>query len=414
MRLVAVADTDSYVKWAAALLGTAPRDWHVSLLVLDTPVSVSEAQLAAAVTGSGIGADAVRRVSFDEFERMLSSGPPDAVLLAARGPLVRVLARSVAAAAGRPVIVSGLPGISIPATRKALIYRTQADLFVLHSHREVREFSALAALGGSDASFALATLPFAAHAQREGLSHPRGAAGGDLVFAAQAKVPSAREDRALVAGLLIEAAHADPRRRVVLKLRGGRGEHQTHAEADPYPDLLAERDDVPPNLVTSTAPMSTALDTAQGLVTISSTAAIEALARGIPVIALDTFGVSDDLINRVFEGSGLLGSAADVVGRRFRHPEPSWVRDNYLHDAADDDWSGRLEALVAERRAGRLVPRAARARRGGALRDAWERKLVLGPMDRTASGALAFAIGMPLRAVVRVVQRTRRRLQTAA
>lgn len=404
LRVVAVADTDSYVKWAASFIGTAPPDWAVSLVVLDTPVSVSDAQLRAALRGSGVDAAAVRRASLADLELLLAETAPDAVLLATRGPLVRVLARGVARLDPRPVVVSGLPGISIPATRRALVYRVQCDLFVLHSHREVRAFAELAALGGFDPVLALASLPFA-HRTSE---RPAPDAG-DLVFAAQAKVPRERADRIRIAELLVRAADADPDRRVVVKLRGSKGEHQTHAEDDPYPDLLDRLEGgMPPNLVLSTAPMSSALDDAAGLLTVSSTAAIEAVARGIPVIALDTFGVSDELINTVFVGSGLFGGEADVVARRFRHPDDSWLRDNYFHDPSDDDWTDRLRELVERRRAGLLPPRGPYRRRGGRLRDAWERKLVLGPMDRTVSGGLAYVAGVPLRAAVRVWQRLRR------
>jgi hypothetical protein len=153
--------------------------------------------------------------------------------------------------------------------------------------------------------------------------------------------------------------------------------------------------------------MSKALDTAEGLVTVSSTAAIEAVARGIPVIALDTFGVSPALINDVFVDSGLFGTEEDVVARRFRHPSPSWVRDNYFHDAADDDLPVLLAGLIERRREGRLAPKDPLPRTGGGLRDAWERKIVLGDRDRTWSGRAAVVIGMPLRAVVKAARRVR-------
>ncbi len=404
LRVVAVADTDSYVKWAASLIGTAPATWSVSLVVLDTPVSVSDAQLRAALRGSGVDAAEVRRATLADLEQLLREIAPDAVLLGARGPLVRVLARGIAELEPRPVVVSGLPGISIPATRRALVYRVQCDLFVLHSHREIRAFAELAALGGFDPVLALASLPFAHRAGDRPTTD-----AGDLVFAAQAKVPRERADRVRIAELLVRAADADPERRVVVKLRGSKGEHQTHAEADPYPELLEGLEGgMPPNLVLSTAPMSSALDDAAGLLTVSSTAAIEAVARGIPVIALDTFGIADELINTVFMGSGMFGSEDDVVARRFRHPHDSWLRDNYFHDPADDDWTDRLTELVARRRAGLLPPRSPFRRRGGRIRDAWERKLVLGPMDRSASGAFAYVAGVPLRAAVRAGQRLRR------
>lgn len=406
LRLLGVADTDSYVKWGAALLGAAPADWRTSLIVLSTPVTVSDGQLASALAGSGMpqpgaapGAGrpeaSVARATWDELRATLVDDPPDAVLIAARGPLVRVVAKAVAELAPRALIVTGLPGISIPVTRKALLFRAQCDLFVLHSHREVRDFGALAVQYGLAQSFALATLPFTAHAR----SGAPATGGDDLVFAAQALVPAERDDRRRVARLLVRAAEADPSRRVVVKLRATPGEHQTHAEADPYPQLLAELGPLPPNLVVSTEPMRVALDAAQGLLTVSSTAAIEALCRGIPVLALDSFGVGPELINVVFEGSGLFGGEDDVVARRFRRPDPEWVHDNYLHDPADDDWAARVAELVALRRAGTLPARPPLTRRGGRLRDVWERKRVLGPMDRTFAGAVALVIGAPLRAV---------------
>ncbi|GAA1859174.1 DUF6716 putative glycosyltransferase [Microbacterium koreense] len=403
MRIVAVADTDSYVKWAAALLGAAPPEWDVRLRVLETPLAVSASQQRSALAGSGLRPAAVERVTPGELNRRLRDDPPDAVLLAARGPLVRVLAKQVASLTPRPVIVTGLPGISIPATRKAVLFRTQCDLFVLHSHREITAFARLAAEEGFAQTFALASLPFAR----------RGAPGRgtDLVFAAQAVVPRERSERMRVARLLRDTAQADPTRRVVVKLRGVTGEHQTHTEADPYPDLLAALGDVPANLVVSTAPMARALDDAEGLVTVSSTAAIEALARGIPVIALDTFGVSPALINPVFVGSGLFGDEGEVIARRFRHPRASWLNANYLHDPTDDDWSDRIVELVTRRRAGLLPPAHAVRRPGGRLRDAWERKLVLGAHDTTVSGHIARAIGTPLRAAVRRIRSLARRRQ---
>ncbi|MDY0909949.1 DUF6716 putative glycosyltransferase [Microbacterium sp. CFBP9034] len=402
-RIVALADTDSYVKWAAALLGTLDAGWDASILVVETPLVVSDPQLDAALSGSDLPSDRVSRVGWDALTPRLSTLGADVVVLAGRGPLVRVLAREVATLSPRPVIVAGLPGISIPATRKAIAYRAQADLFVLHSHRECRDFAALSVERGMPQRFALATLPFA----RGGAELSQTPKGTDLIFAPQAKVPADRPDRMRIARLLVRTADADPSRRVVVKLRAERGEQQTHAERDAYPDLLASLGPLPPNLVTSTASMHRALDRAEGLVTVSSTAAIEAIARGIPVIALDTFGVAPELINEVMADAGLLSGEQDVVARRFRHPDAAWLDDNYFHDAADDDWTTCTAELVAERRGGTLEPKSPLARRGGALRDAWERKSVLGPLDRTFAGAVAMVIGMPLRFAVRVLQRLR-------
>ncbi len=108
------------------------------------------------------------------------------MLIGVRGPLVRVLVRAISAEPGlRPVFISGMPGITVPATRKALQYRSQVDLVVLHSHREVREYRAVAAELSEDQNFGLATLPFLQTGRpRDAVLHP----DGPIVFASQAKV----------------------------------------------------------------------------------------------------------------------------------------------------------------------------------------------------------------------------------
>ena len=93
-----------------------------------------------------------------------------------------------------------------------------------------------------------------------------------------------------------------------------------------------------------------------------------------------------------------------MIARAYRHPRPSWLHDNYFHDPVDDDWIRSLGALVQSRRAGELAPRPAPERRGGALRDAWERKRALGGHDRSGIGLVALVIGTPARAFARTAQ----------
>ena len=400
MRVLAVADSDSYVKWGAAVLDRMPEEWTRSIVVLATPALPSAKQLAAALADTDFDPDATPVLDLADLADRLAVEQPDVVLLSVRGPVVRVLVRTIVGAVERrPVIVSGLPGISIPATRKALYYRAQTDFMLLHSKREIREFGELAEQMGIVQDFGLAALPFLP-TRLDGRE-----LGGDIVFAAQAKVPRAREDRLLVLRWLVEAARRHPERRVVIKVRAVAGEQQTHAEKYPYDRLLARLGPLPENLVIEGGSMSKHLDRAAALVTVSSTAAIEAAALGVPVLAIDDFGVSAELINVVFEGSGLLGSSRALVAGDFRRPSETWLDDNYFHDVLADDWTEGIEQLVRDRASGPFPLRTQyRGSFGGNLRRIWDRKRALGAYDRTLSGYLAMAVGIPARWLVLLVR----------
>ena len=83
----------------------------------------------------------------------------------------------------RPVLVTGLPGISVPAYRRAVISRVACDLFLLHSKREVAEFAEIGALLAPRLVFGLAPLPFLPTSSSERV--PDAQLGSNLVFAAR-------------------------------------------------------------------------------------------------------------------------------------------------------------------------------------------------------------------------------------
>jgi hypothetical protein len=397
--VLAIADSVSYVKWGAALLGQIPEEWQRSLVVLASPVLPSGEQLAAALTGTADSLSPPPILDLSALAVRISSLKPDVVLLSVRGPLVKVVVRAiVGASVVRPVIVSGLPGISIPATKRAVANRAQVDYFVLHSQREIREFETLAARMGVAMPFGLATLPFL---PRRALPQktPGRNQNGEVIFATQAKVPAEKADRLALLSWLAESARRHAYLRVVVKVRAARGEQQTHAERYYYADLIDELDPpAPHNLVVAGGAMSDHLAGAAGLITVSSTAAIEAIALSIPVIIIRDFGVSEELINTVFEGSGLLGNCGDVVEGRFRHPNAAWLDDNYFHGQAKNDWvQGVMELLLARATGAFPLKPLTQGAFGGVLRRAWDRKRALGRFDRSWSGLVALAVGTPAR-----------------
>ncbi|WP_062206310.1 DUF6716 putative glycosyltransferase [Demequina salsinemoris] len=348
IRVVGVADSDSYLKWLAYTLDRLPEDWDVSIHSLIGSATPSPAQTVALLDGSSFDPERCTLVAIKELAALLESEDADVLLLATRGPAAwLVMENVVAGMTHRPVVVTGLPGISIPAQRLGTVYRSGADLFVLHSAREVEAYEELVGDDPLRGTFALATLPFA------GLGD-RSASPNEVLFAAQALVPYEQEERESILRALADLARARADLDVIVKVRAVAGEAQTHAETFAFPDLLEGLRrgglDVPPNLKVSGASMREHLERAVGVVTVSSTAAIEAIAAEVPVLILGDFGVSDRMINTVFVGSDTIGTLDDLRAGVFRMPAEEWLARNYFHPASEDDVVPRLRELVARRR----------------------------------------------------------------
>ena len=369
VRVLAVADTDSYLKWSVATLATLPPGWTHRQVLLRNAVMPSPAQVSAAGRVAGEPVTPVDTLTLPALAALVVRERPDVVLLACTGPVVaRLTALPVLRGPRRPVLLTGLPGISVPASPRAVSFRRSCDLFVVHSHRERVEFLRAAAAIAPGLGFALARLPFLP-AQPPPAVDPAERPDAPLVFASQARVPPGREDREHVLRALAAAAPA------VVKLRAGAGEQQTHREEHPYDVLwagLVERGEVPAGAVSfATGGMAEAVTASRGLVTVSSTAALEAIALGRPLLVADDFGVSEQMINLVFEGSGCLGPLATLVDGGLRSPDPDWLSDNYFHPEEDADWLARLRALVETRRQRRLpaVPAGPPTTRGQVVRQ---------------------------------------------
>lgn len=345
MRVLTISDSDSYLKWAVALADGAPAHWAVRHLVVGNVIAPSAAQVAAVLAdhpGRPIGRTPAARLA-----RTVRSLAPDVVLVACTGPalaaVLDLLEWGGALGTDRPVLVTGLPGISYPANELAVRHRVGSDLMILHSHRERAAYAAVAErLAGP--AIALASLPFLARAR------PVAPGGDEVVFAAQSLVPAgAAERRAILAAL----ADLPPRLVPVVKVRALPGERQAHNERLPYAELWSGMAQ-PREIEFRAGSMAAALERAAGFVTVSSTAALEALAAGVPTLVLDEWGVSGELINEVFTGSGLLGGLDRLRAAQFAAPEAAWLRANYFHAAGDNDWIERVAALAEARRAGRL------------------------------------------------------------
>lgn len=359
IRVLAVADSDSYLKWACATLDRigAPEDEGLerSAVLVRTPIVPTTNQIAAAVAGSSVVRPPV--LGLKELKEHVRTAQPDVVLVAATGPVAEMVARVVVRAdpANRPALISGLPGMALPATARGTAWRRWCDAFVVHSRREIAAYRDAFAEQGVAPRIVLAHLPFL-----ERLTVIPARPIERVVFAAQAKVPEEREDRVrLLDGL---ARLTGDGFEVIVKLRARKGERQTHNEKHPYDELwdtehagLGHRSDA---LRFVDGPMAEWLQPGTALVTVSSTAALESLALNLRTAIIDDFGVSTELLNEPFAGSACMVSLADA-GKAFREngpvPDAAWLDENYLH-TTDSELPDAVAELATQRASGELAP----------------------------------------------------------
>lgn len=348
MRALILADSDSYLKWAVSRARELPSAWAVDVVVVANAVTPSERQRADAVAGRWID---VPVVTIAEVGERLAAGV-DIVVLACRGPLIEFLfTHTLGDSHSRPVTVAGIPGLWYPPSRRGLDARANVDLLVVHSRREREAVNAVNGDNGPEVALATLVEPGLEESVRGdgGAGGPSASRGrGAVIFAPQALVPGTRDERRRLLDALVRTAQRHPSVPVLIKLRGDEGESQTHREFASFPALARElRVERPRNLRFVRGPLTDYLPGARGLVTVSSTAALEAVGAGVPTMVLRDFGVTSANLNEVFEGSGLWGDFESLENLDFPQVYANWMRDNYFHDASESQWVDAVTALVA-------------------------------------------------------------------
>ncbi|WP_338672386.1 DUF6716 putative glycosyltransferase [Streptomyces sp. SCSIO 30461] len=342
LRVVVLADSDTRWKWGAL---TARRltgnDVALTGLLLRGRATPTARQLAEV----GVDADALREVTGAEFLRAVRDEGYDLVVLALVGGGVQAMLHGLGALrlTRRPVLVTGYVGVVYEKLADGLLLRHGADVVLANSRYDAERFRGVYEGAGADVSAVTeAALPFlggAPYAAEEGRD--------TVVFAAQPSVPETRAERMYLLRRLTEHARRHPHREVLLKLRSRPGEHTTHLEELPYQKLVDKLPGggLPPNVRLVYGNMGEVLDRTDLLVTVSSTAALEALHRRIPTAILSDFGVREAHGNHHFLGSGLLTSWDALDAGHRPEPDERWLARQGV--AADGTYGTAFDAARA-------------------------------------------------------------------
>ncbi|WP_306977143.1 DUF6716 putative glycosyltransferase [Streptomyces canus] len=378
LRIAVLADSDTRWKWGALTadriapdpsMEAGPRGGAQVGLALDGFLLRGRATpTARQLEEVGVRADSLREVTAVEFLRAMAETSYDIVVLALVGGGVQAmlhgLKRVWEGRGQRPVVVTGYVGVVYEKLADGLLLRHGADLVLANSRQDAERFRAVyEGVGADSSSVTEVALPFLGGAAYEGAHDPSAKQGRrpyTVVFAVQPSVPDNRRDRVYLLERLVGHARLHPEREVLLKLRSRPGEHTTHIEELPYQKLI-QRLDPPANFRLVYGNMGEVLDRTDLLVTISSTAALESLHRGIPTVVLTDLGVREVLGNHHFVGSGCLASWDQLDEGHRPVPDEEWVaRQGVVADGtyahAFDGARERIAKLLASPERPPLTP----------------------------------------------------------
>jgi hypothetical protein len=338
-----IAAFDSQLKWCARIRDElALRGFTSQVIVPEIRSALSPAQISDA------GFTDVDTASWPELlEVALNS---DVVVCSLSGPIAKSFCFELAERLGdhtgsSPVVVTGWVGVIIEKIVAGYLDRCGSDVVVVNAVADLDLFcDAAERLALPTANLLLAGLPFLSAAPTPQRTGPI----RRVLFADQPTVPGGERERLYVYRQLLAYARRHPEREVLLKPRHRLGEDTFHRMRHHPEDLL--RDETwPSNFRIDYTPISESLPRVDLLLTLSSTACLEALAAGCRVGLVLDLGVHERHGNQVFLDSGLLRSFAQLEDDDIGTPDRTWFR-SYFFDrerSATELIADRVEELLA-------------------------------------------------------------------
>lgn len=317
-RALHLAAFDSQLKWCGRLRDElAARGFDNEVLVPDLRSALSARQIRDA------GFDAVRHVTWAEL--LDEAVAADVVVSSLVGPVTRAFLvdlgeRLEGVRRPGPVVVTGWVGLIIDRITAGYLDRCAADVVVVNAADDLAHFRRTAAdLQLPADNLLLAGLPFLGPAAPPPRTEIR-----SVLFADQPTVPSTAAERLFAYTGAVEYARAHPDRRVLLKPRH-RPEEDTLHRMRFHPEKLLAGLELPVNFALDYTPVAEQLRGVDLLVTVSSTACLEALDRGCRVALLLDLGVHEKYGNHIFLGSGLLRTWSEITLDDLGTPHPDWL-----------------------------------------------------------------------------------------
>jgi hypothetical protein len=309
--------------------GFRDHGWTVCYFAPKEHARISEAQIIDA------GLDPADVIQGPTIAHLPFLAKHDVVILPTPGGITERILYQMRDLAGtyptraRPVLVTAYVGMVIDNIFGGFFHRASSDIICVNSRHDLETYrSACAELqmnGDNLLLSGLAIIPEVIKPQKTGEIER-------IVFADQLAIPKAVADRKLIYQKLIEYAVMHPDRQVIVKPRHRPDEGSFH-KSDFPPERFFQTVTVPGNLQIDYTPITTLLPTIDLLLTVSSTAALEAIAEGVRVAIVSDVGIREVHGNQAFIGSGLIRSFAEIMSDCIGSPNRDWIARYQQSDA---------------------------------------------------------------------------------
>jgi hypothetical protein len=360
VRVFAVASLDSFISSAIALVSELERHGaETEFRLMRTGERLPSVRQLSAV---GMPSD-VPVLSLQQLSKEFDPTEWDVMLLLLPGGQFKRAFLLLESALGPnnvswPVLVTAFPGLIFREHMRSFMDRAVAHVLCLNSDADLKSYRRFSRVLDVDSSNAIVTgLPILWRVS--GLDR-RTQRGSSVVFFDQLSVPKGRLQRRFLVSQLKMLATSHPNIEVMVKPRAKQGEITLHTESYSIEKAISSDRDRPKNLSITYESTEFLLDSCRLAMCISSTVALEALARGTPVRIITDLGVDEGLGNHFFFGSGLFTTFADLdLSQPLSNPDHSqtWLEQVALPENGRDRFVSKVEELLRVREQDGLLAR---------------------------------------------------------
>ena len=314
-KVAAVACFDSFGKVAMTLLAACRREGAETTLHL---LQVSNRALSRRQRLEISRTDrrtTIKRGAWGDFRSLTAAmaGDTDVLILGLDGFRSRdallMLSKEWHHRTDRPVLVSAYPGLLFRFALEGMLDRSGADLLCLNSDQDFAQYRlGREALGLSSDNAVVTGLPLLWNARSEQPLPDK----PSIVFFEQPSIPVHPLQRRYICKQLKELAEAWPNHPVIFKPRTSSIESTLHRRHGEMAGVIERMSDTVPNLQLSFKPATRLLRQCGCAITVSSTAALEAMAMGVSTRIVGDLGVTETLGNHFFAESGAVADFAAI------------------------------------------------------------------------------------------------------